>query len=34
LKLAYGGDAQLTLTEVTPHGVCAEITFPIRKEAL
>jgi sensor histidine kinase YesM len=33
LKLAFGGDAQLTLTEVTPHGVCAEITFPIRAVA-
>jgi LytS/YehU family sensor histidine kinase len=31
LKLAFGGDAQLNLTEVAPHGVCAEITFPIRE---
>jgi len=31
LKLAFGGDAQLNLTEVPPHGVCAEITFPIRE---
>jgi LytS/YehU family sensor histidine kinase len=31
LKLAFAGDAQLTLTEVTPHGVCAEIGFPGRE---
>ena len=31
LKLAFGGDAQLTLTEVAPHGVCAEISFPGRE---
>jgi LytS/YehU family sensor histidine kinase len=31
LKLAFGGDAQLTLTEVSPHGVCAEIGFPGRE---
>jgi len=31
LKLAFGGDAQLTLTEVAPHGVCAEIGFPGRE---
>ena len=31
LKLAYGGEAQLTLTEVAPHGVCAEISFPGRE---
>ena len=30
LKLAFGGDAQLTLTETAPHGVCAEISFPAR----
>jgi LytS/YehU family sensor histidine kinase len=33
LKLAYGGDAQLTLTEIAPHGVCAEIVFPMREES-
>jgi two-component sensor histidine kinase len=33
LKLAYGGEAQLTLTEVQPHGVCAEIVFPVREGA-
>ena len=33
LKLAFGGDAQLTLTEVTPHGVCAEIVFPVQGDA-
>jgi signal transduction histidine kinase len=31
LRLAFGGDAQLTLTEVVPHGVCAEISFPSRE---
>jgi LytS/YehU family sensor histidine kinase len=31
LKLAFGGDAQLTLTEVAPHGVCAEISVPGRE---
>jgi hypothetical protein len=33
LKLAFGGDAELTLTEVVPHGVCAEISFPGREAA-
>jgi LytS/YehU family sensor histidine kinase len=33
LKLAFGGDAQLTLTEIAPHGVCAEINFPARQVA-
>ncbi|HUQ09212.1 MAG TPA: histidine kinase [Steroidobacteraceae bacterium] len=33
LKLAYGGEAQLDLTEVVPHGVCAEIVFPVREVA-
>lgn len=31
LKLAFGGNAQLTLTEIAPHGVCAEISFPSRE---
>ena len=31
LKLAFGGDAQLTLTEIAPHGVCAELSIPARK---
>jgi len=29
LKLAFGSDARLTLTEVEPHGVCAEISIPV-----
>lgn len=33
LKLAYGGEAQLSLNEVKPQGVCAEIVFPIRERA-
>jgi hypothetical protein len=32
LQLAFGGDAQLRLGEVEPHGVCAELDFPARKE--
>jgi two-component sensor histidine kinase len=28
LRLAFGGDAELTLREVTPHGVRAELSFP------
>ena len=34
LKLAFGGDAQLALTEIAPHGVCAEISFPAREVAV
>jgi len=30
LKLAFSGEARLTLTEITPHGVCAEVSFPAR----
>jgi LytS/YehU family sensor histidine kinase len=33
LQLAFGGDAQLRLTEVEPHGVSAELDFPARREA-
>ena len=33
LKLAFGSDARLTLTEVVPHGVCAEISIPVREAA-
>jgi sensor histidine kinase YesM len=33
LKLAFGGDAPLTLTEIAPHGVCAEVSFPGREVA-
>ena len=33
LKLAYGGEAKLNLTEIMPHGACAEIVFPIREAA-
>ena len=33
LKLAFAGDAQLALTEVAPHGVCVEISFPARGAA-
>jgi glucose-6-phosphate-specific signal transduction histidine kinase len=33
LQLAFGGDVQLRLTEVEPHGVCAEVDFPAKREA-
>ena len=33
MQLAFGGDAQLQLTEVQPHGVCAELEFPARQES-
>jgi len=33
LKLAYGGDAQFSLIEIAPHGVCAEVSFPVREAA-
>jgi len=33
LQLAFGGDAQLALSEIAPHGVRAELSFPARKAA-
>ena len=33
LKLAFGGDARLSLTEIEPRGVCAEISMPRREAA-
>lgn len=33
LQLTFGGDAQLGLQEVEPHGVCVEVDFPARKES-
>lgn len=32
MQLTFGGDAQLRLLEVPPHGVCAELEFPARRE--
>jgi signal transduction histidine kinase len=32
LQLAFGGAANLRLTEVEPHGVCAEVDFPARQQ--
>lgn len=32
MQLTFGGEAQLRLTEVEPHGVCAELDFPAREE--
>ena len=33
LLLAFGGDAQLRLLPLAPHGVCAEVEFPARSSA-
>jgi LytS/YehU family sensor histidine kinase len=33
LQLAFGGEAQLRLTEIEPHGVCAELDLPAREDA-
>jgi two-component sensor histidine kinase len=33
LQLAFDSKARLSLSEVKPHGVCAEIEFPARREA-
>jgi len=32
LQLFFAGQAQLQLTEMSPHGVCAEVSFPARRE--
>lgn len=32
LQLAFAGAASLRLTEVTPHGVCAELDLPAQRE--
>jgi signal transduction histidine kinase len=31
LQLAFGGDAQLRLSPLQPHGVCAEVDFPAQR---
>lgn len=31
LQLTFGNDAELRLTAVVPHGVCAEVEFPARR---
>jgi LytS/YehU family sensor histidine kinase len=33
LQLAFGGDARLDLTGIEPHGACAELDFPARRES-
>ena len=33
LQLAFGGDAQLRLSSLQPHGVCAELDFPAQRGA-
>ena len=32
LQLTFGGEVQLNLTEIAPHGVCAELSFPARRD--
>jgi signal transduction histidine kinase len=32
LRLLYGDDAQLRFTELEPHGVCAEVEFPMEDD--
>jgi signal transduction histidine kinase len=32
LQLAFGSDVHVRLTEIEPHGVCAEADFPARRE--
>jgi LytS/YehU family sensor histidine kinase len=32
LQLAFGGDAQLRLSGIEPHGVSAKLNFPARTE--
>jgi hypothetical protein len=32
LQLTFGGEVQLKLTEIAPHGVCAELGFPARRD--
>ena len=31
LQLAFGGDAQLRLESIEPHGVRASLEFPVRR---
>jgi LytS/YehU family sensor histidine kinase len=31
LQLAFGSEAQLRVSEIVPHGVRAELSFPARK---
>jgi two-component sensor histidine kinase len=33
MQLTFGDDVRLRLTEVQPHGVCAELEFPARQES-
>lgn len=33
MRLAFGGDARLSLAGVVPHGVCAELDFPAQRSA-
>lgn len=33
LRLAFGGEARLRLIEIEPHGVCAELDLPARRES-
>jgi sensor histidine kinase YesM len=33
MRLAFGGDARLSLAGIAPHGVCAELDFPAQGNA-
>jgi LytS/YehU family sensor histidine kinase len=33
LQLAFGDDAQIRLTALSPHGACAELEFPAQAAA-
>ena len=33
LRLAFGGDAHVRLSAISPHGVCAELEFPAQPAA-
>jgi len=33
LQLAFGGDAHLRLSALSPHGACAELEFPAQATA-
>jgi hypothetical protein len=33
MQLAFGGDAELRLSSLEPHGVFAELEFPARRSS-
>jgi len=32
LRLVFGGDAEVRVTETEPHGVCVELDFPAQQQ--